>query len=160
MVGWKGSGLLRLDLTDDECCALVLSLFFCSLMYAGGQLLKKCLLFVSRLYAHRVFIILQTYEKSSGNRIQTGLSRAKYLRESIHVALQDGVAAFQACACSLENAVVRITLGNMALLASITIHSLLMLKFAWRDAYGSTCNVFYRWVDDNIWVSVYLLWYF
>ncbi|KAL5969023.1 hypothetical protein TSMEX_003246 [Taenia solium] len=123
------------DLTDDECSALALSFFFCLLVYAGGQLLKKCLLFV--------------HEKSNGNAIQTERSRAAYLHESIHVAFQDGVAAFQACACSLENAIARVTLGNMALLASITIHGLLMLKFAWRDAYGSTCNVFYRYLMNQ-----------
>ncbi|KAH9279606.1 hypothetical protein ECG_07738 [Echinococcus granulosus] len=104
-----------LDLTDDECCALALSFFFCFLVYAGGQLLKKCLLFI--------------YQKSNANATQTEQSRAKYFRESIHVAFQDGVAAFQACACSLENAIARVTLGNMAVLASITIHNLLMLNY-------------------------------
>lgn len=71
-------------------------------------------------------------------------SHLRYIRESVHTALQDGVASFQACACSLENGIIRVTLGNMAVLASIAIHGILMVKYAWRDAYGSTCNVFYR----------------
>ncbi|KAL5105678.1 hypothetical protein TcWFU_001966 [Taenia crassiceps] len=124
-----------LDLTDDECCALALSFSYCFLVYAGGQLLKKCLLFING--------------GSNDNTIQTEHARFKHLRESIHVAFQDGVAAFQACACSLENAIIRVTLGNMALLASISIHGLLMLKFAWRDSYGSTCNAFYRYLMNQ-----------
>ncbi|VDM17739.1 unnamed protein product [Hydatigera taeniaeformis] len=97
-------------------------------------------------------LVDRIYEELNYTTSQIEQPRANYL-ERIHVALQDGVAAFQTCACSLENAVVRVTLGKAAVLASITIHGLLMLRFAWRDAYGSTCNVFYRYLMNQTGVS-------
>ncbi|KAM3173959.1 hypothetical protein ACTXT7_011508 [Hymenolepis weldensis] len=71
------------------------------------------------------------------------------LYDSIYVAFHDGIASFQACACSLENAVVRITFGDTSNLAAITIHGLLMLRYAWKDACGSTCNPFNRYLHKR-----------
>ncbi|KAM7534706.1 hypothetical protein Aperf_G00000109226 [Anoplocephala perfoliata] len=134
-----------LGLTEDDYIALILSGLFCSFVYITGQYLKKLIIFL--------------FENESTS--EAGSHDSTYLHKFIYVAFHDGVAAFQACACSLENAVFRVTLGNMSVLAAITIHGLLMLRYAWRDARGSTCDVFYRYLmkrtDPR---GVYLSWVF
>nr|CUU97350.1 hypothetical transcript [Hymenolepis microstoma] len=50
---------------------------------------------------------------------------------------------------NLENAVVRFILGDTSNLAAIAIHGLLMLRCAWKDAYGSTCNPFSRYLNKR-----------
>uniref|UniRef100_A0A5K3EZ89 TLC domain-containing protein n=2 Tax=Mesocestoides corti TaxID=53468 RepID=A0A5K3EZ89_MESCO len=122
------------ELTIEDVWALTFSLFFCLLVYCGGQLIKK-------------FLLNAFQQPQADVTAREGETQGK--SQLFHTALQDGIGSFQVCACSLENSIVREALGTRAVLVAIGIHGLLMQKLAWNDALGSPCNVFYRYMTKK-----------